>query len=72
MNDNLEALAARLAVSDFLFKLGLLENIGNLVADSPGLQEAAVRQRGIVRRRRCQMPLLVGCIESVAVSAKQD
>lgn len=47
---------------------GLLQNAPNLVAHLPGLQKAAVGQGGIVRGWRREVPLLVGGVESVAMS----
>jgi hypothetical protein len=59
-------------VGNIEFELGLFEDAPDLVADLPGLLEAAVRQRRIIGRGRAEVPLFVGGVESVAVSGSGE
>jgi hypothetical protein len=47
--------------------LSLVKDVGYSVSKRPRLKPSAVRERWVVRSSRCQMPVLVGCIQSGAV-----
>ena len=55
--------------SSFLLGIAVLEYGGDASAEGAALQPASVGQGRIVGRRRRQVPLLVGGIETVAVPA---
>lgn len=73
MDDNFKS-AAPLCIFGirFVFGFGLLEDAGNLITNSSGLQPTAVGQRRIVRSRGRKVPFLVGGIEAVAVPDDKD